>query len=97
MYTFHQGENEHGTTVKSLTCIHENTDTVLRPPPMTRRTIVSYQCKYDPKQIYYHLRGPAGLAHSSDLNNGNMNVLVEIRLLGDRASVESREEGRGHV
>lgn len=67
---------------------------------MTRRGIVSYQCKYDPKQIYYHLRGPAGLAHSSDLNNGNMNVLVEIRaqsVLGDRASVESMEEGRGHV
>lgn len=62
---------------------------------MTRRGIVSYQCKYDPKRIYYHLRGPAGLAHSSDLNNGNMNVLVEIRLLGDRASVESMEEGRG--
>lgn len=67
---------------RSTMCSHENTVTVLRPLPRTRRGVVSYQWKYDPKQIYYHLRGPAGLAHSSDLNNGNMNFHVQNRAGG---------------
>lgn len=100
MYTFQQGENGHSTTVKSMMCNHENTVTVLRPLPMIRRGIVSYQWKYDPKQIYDHLRGPVGLAHSSDLNNGNMNFHVQTRAGGGRcvACVKSRwGRGREHV
>lgn len=95
MYTFQQGENGHSTTVKSMMCYHENTVTILRSLPMTRRGIVGYQWKYDPKQIYDHLRGPAGLAHSSDLNNGNMNFHVQNRAGGGRcvACVKSRWGG----